>query len=129
MPPSRPCLPVLFLKRLWEVGCPPRPAGLASLGDWRGSCLYSELIPSVTERSTLFVKELSFPQTTLTDDAFFNRNCAGACWDRWASLLSLDVALPCKNQKRKGSAGAYPLPLRCLSQFFPVERKDQLLRE
>ena len=25
------------------------------------------------ERSALFVKELSFPQTVLTDDAFFNR--------------------------------------------------------
>ena len=70
MPPSRPCLPVLFLTCLQEVGCPPRLAGLASLGDWRGSCLYSELIPSITERSTLFVKELSFPQTAPTDDAF-----------------------------------------------------------
>ena len=35
--------------------------------------LLPELIPSVTEISTLFVKELSFPQTTSTDDAFFNR--------------------------------------------------------
>ena len=42
------------------------------------------LIPSVTERSALFVKELSFPQTALTDDAFFNRNWAGAYRDRWA---------------------------------------------
>ena len=33
----------------------------SSLGDWRGSCLCSELIPSVTKRSALFVKELSFP--------------------------------------------------------------------
>ena len=55
--------------------------GLASLGDWRGFCLYSELIPSVTERSTLFVKELSFPQTTPTDDPFFNWNWARACWN------------------------------------------------
>ena len=45
--------------------CPRRLAGLASLEDWRGSCLCSELIPSVTERSALFVKELSFPQTVL----------------------------------------------------------------
>ena len=44
--------------------------GLASLGDWRGSCLYSKLIPSVTERSTLFVKELSFPHTTPTSGLY-----------------------------------------------------------
>ena len=129
MLPSRPCLPVLFLTRLLEVGCPPRPAGLASLGDRRGSCLYSELIPSVIERSGLFVKELAFPQTVPTDDAFFNRNWVGACWDRWTGSLSLDAALPFKNKKRKGSEGARLLPFRCLSQFFPVERKDQLLKE
>ena len=29
--------------------------------------------------------------------------------------------LLCKNKKQKGSAGARPLPLRCLSQFFHVE--------
>ena len=46
-----------------EVGYLRYLAGLASLGDWCGSCLCSELIPSVTERSALFVKELSFPQT------------------------------------------------------------------
>ena len=46
---------------LREVGCPHRLAGLASLEDWRDSCLCSDLIPSVTERLTLFVKELSFP--------------------------------------------------------------------
>ena len=33
----------------------------ASLEDWRCSCLCSKLIPSVAKRSTLFVKELSFP--------------------------------------------------------------------
>ena len=114
---------------LKEVGCLPRLAGLASWEDWRGSCLYSALIPLVSERSTLFVKELSFPQTAPTDDVFFNRNWAGACWDRWAGLLALDAALPCKNKKQRGSAGARPSPLRCLSQFFPVEGKEQLLRE
>ena len=40
-----------------------RLAGLASLEDWCYSCLCSELIPTVAERSALFVKELSFPQT------------------------------------------------------------------
>ena len=32
----------------------------------------------------MFIKELSFPQTAPTDDAFFNRNWAGACRGRWA---------------------------------------------
>ena len=27
----------------------------------------------------MFIKELSFPQTAPIDDAFFNRNWAGAC--------------------------------------------------
>ena len=27
----------------------------------------------------MFIKELSFPQTAPTDDAFFNWNWAGAC--------------------------------------------------
>ena len=84
MPPPRPCWPAQSLMRLREVGYPPHQAGLAFWKDWRGSYLYSALIPSVTERSALFVKELSFPQTTPTDDAFFNRNWAGACWNRWA---------------------------------------------
>ena len=44
-----------------------------SLADWHCSCLCSELIPSVTEGSVLFVRELSFPQTAPTDDASFNR--------------------------------------------------------
>ena len=47
---------------LREVGYLCRLAGLASLGDWRGSGLCFESIPSITERSALFVKELSFPQ-------------------------------------------------------------------
>ena len=72
MPPPRPCwLASLLMCR--EVGCLCRLVDLASIEDWRCSCLCSELIPSVTERSVLFVKELSFPQTALTDDAFFNR--------------------------------------------------------
>ena len=73
MPPPRPCWLASFLTRRKEVGCLRRLAGPASLEDWHCFCLCSELIPSVTERSTLFVKELSFPQTALTDDAFFNR--------------------------------------------------------
>ena len=84
MPPPRPCWPALSLMRLREADYPPHQASLASWKDWSVSYLYSELIPSVTEGSALFVKELSFPQTMPTDDAFFNRNWAGGCWDRWA---------------------------------------------
>ena len=68
------------------------------------------------EISALFVKELSFPQTAPTNDAFFNRNWVRACWDRWAGLglllgrwLALDAALPCKNKRQRGSAGASPV--------------------
>ena len=101
MPPPRPCWPALSLMRLWEVGYPTHQAGLASWKDWRGSCLCSGLIPSVAERSSLFVKELSFPQTVPTDDAFFNRNWAGACSDRWAGIGTItgpDATLSCKNK-------------------------------
>ena len=59
----RSCWPAQSLTSLREVGCPHGLTGLASLENWRYSCLCSELIPSVAERSTLFVKELSFPQT------------------------------------------------------------------
>ena len=100
---------------------------LLVLGDWRGSCLYSELIPSVTERLALFVKELSFPQTAPIDHAFSNWNWAGACWNCWAGPLVLDVGLLCKNKKQRGSARTRLLPLRCLSQFFPDEEKINCL--
>ena len=72
MPPPHPCWLASFLTRR-EVGCLRRLAGPAFLADWRCCCLCYELIPSVTKRSALFVKELSFPQMAPTDDAFFNR--------------------------------------------------------
>ena len=135
MPLPHPCWLVLFLT--WrEVGSLCHPVGPASLDDWRYSCLCSELIPSVIEKSTLFVKELSFPQTTPTDDAFFNRIGLERIGSRWAGLGQLlgwfigsVTALPYrKGQKRKkGQQGLLPWPLRCLSQFLP-ERKDRLLR-
>ena len=49
------------------------------------------------------------------------------CWNRWAGPLALDVGLLCKNKKQRGSVGARPLPLRCLSQFFPDEEKINCL--
>ena len=51
-----------------------------------------------------------------------NWNC------RWASPLALDVGLLCRNKKQKGSAGARPLPLRCLSQFFLAGESIDCLR-
>ena len=83
------------------VGCLRRLADPTSLEDWRCSCLCSEFIPSVTERSTLFVKELSFPHMAPNDDAFFNWNWVGACSNRWAitrTAVGPDVALFCKNK-------------------------------
>ena len=81
--------------------------------------MYSALIPSVTERSASFVKELSFPQTAPTDDAFFNRNWAGACWDRWAEtgtatgpvrwLWTLDSSAKARNKEDRRRLA------RCLS--------------
>ena len=55
-----------------EVCCPRRLVDPASLADWRCSYLCSELIPLVTEKSVILIKELSFPQTAPTDDAFFS---------------------------------------------------------
>ena len=45
----------------------------------------------------------------------------------WAGPLTPYVGLLCKNKKQKGSTGARPLPLRCLSQFFPGEEKINYL--
>ena len=55
-----------------EVCSPRRLVDPASLANWRWSYLWSELIPSVTEKSVILIKELSFPQTAPTDDAFFS---------------------------------------------------------
>ena len=49
------------------------------------------------------------------------------CSDCWAGLLTPDVGLLYKNKKLKGLTGARPLPLRCLSQFFPVEENINCL--
>ena len=55
-----------------EVYCLRRLADPASLADWRDFCSCSELILLVIEKSVIFIKELSFPQTAPTDDAFFS---------------------------------------------------------
>ena len=135
MPPPRPCWPAQFLMRLREVGYPPHQAGLAFWKDWRDSCLYSALIPSVPDRSALFVRNcrshrrrqlmmLFQPELGWSVLGSLGRNWRYS----WAGPLALDAGLLCKSKKQRGSAGARPLPLRCLSQFFLDERKDQLLR-
>ena len=69
------------------------------------------LIPSVTEKSVIFIKELSFPQTAPTDDAFFNRNWAGACegvvWAEVGSLqrrfeIGFEGGTPLQKTRKKG---------------------------
>ena len=83
MPPPRSCW-LALLPMCQEACYLHRLSGPASLADWRCSCLCSELIPSVTKKSVIFIKEPSFPHTMPTDDAFFNRDWAGACRGRWA---------------------------------------------
>ena len=86
------------------------------------------------------------------DDAFFNRDWAGACRGRWAEpRLMLDRSTGCassglgydcccadqrvlngqastkRTRKKGGRRGLCPWPLRCLSQFLS-ERKERLLR-
>ena len=52
----------------------------------------------------------------------------GQNWNcRWAGPLALDAGLLCKNKKERGSVGASPLPLLCLSQFFPMEENINYL--
>ena len=102
--------------------------------DWRCFCSCSGLIPSVTEKSVIFIKELSFPQTTPTDDAFFNQTGLerigfigpepGLLWtglkalDRLAGpglLLDWSAGSVCgsslhkRTRKKKGLAGASPV--------------------
>ena len=62
-----------------------------------------------------------------TDDAFSigtgleRAGLAGLVCRFWTSGSSAKI------RNRKGSAGARPLPLRCLSQFFPVEENINYL--
>ena len=115
MPPLRPCW-LASLLTCREVGCLRRLVDPASFENWRCSCLCSELIPSVTKRSALFVKELSFPQTTPTDDAFFNRTeleHVGVVGPELGLLLDgstgFGIALLYKDKKEEGSARASPM--------------------
>ena len=138
------CQEACYLRRL---------AGPASLADWRCSYSCSELIPSVTEKSVIFIKELSFPQTAPTDDACFQPELGwsvfGLLGRSWADTGL--VCRPCvvgpgvgllllligrlwmwhsparRIGNKKGRRGLHPWPLRCLSQFLS-EKKDKLLR-
>ena len=59
------------------------PAGFCILGGLALLLLVFRVDTSVTEKSVIFVKELSFPQTTPTDDAFFSTRLG------WSVLGSL----------------------------------------
>ena len=94
----------------------------------------SELIPSITKRLVLFVKELLFPQMAPTDDAFFNRTgleCVGVVGPEPGLLLDwstgFGTVLLYKDKKEEGSARALPVAAP-ISQFL-AGRKDRLLRE
>ena len=90
----------------------------------------------MTEKSVIFVKELLFPQTAPTDDAFFQPEWAGECWGRWAGtkavvdwfegsgssgwawtaagliyMLSVWLFSAKRTRKKKGWQGLRPWPL------------------
>ena len=134
-----------------EVCCPHHPVDLAPLE--RCSCLCSESIPSVTKKSVIFMEELSFPQTTPTDDAFFQLELGWSVWgslgrtktadglnwrtlDRlgWDRIAAMLVYRPWmrysparRTRRKKGRRGLRLWPLRCLSQILS-ERKERRLR-
>ena len=126
----------------------------ASLVDWCYSCLCSLLIPSVTDKSVIFIKKQSFPHTAPTDDAFFSTGTelervgvAGpnpGYWFGWGCRLldrrgwgmTAAAMLSCrlwvwhfsaKTRKNGGRRGLCPWPLRCLSQLLS-KRKERMLR-
>ena len=108
----------------------------------------SGLIPSVTEKSVIFVKELSFPKTAPTDDAFFQPDWLervrvvgpdlDCCWAGLqapgSSGLKLDccsvglqamgVALLCKNNKEGGSARASPVAAPMPESVSFLEKRE-----
>ena len=154
---------MLVLRSYWlallllsqEVCCPRRLVDPPSLVDWRCSYLCSKLIPSVIEKLVIFIKELSFPQTAPTDDAFFQPELGWSVFGllgwSWA-----DTGLVCRpyvvgpgvgllllllligrlwmwyspagrTRRKKCRRELCPWPLRCLSQCL-YERKKRLLR-
>ena len=134
MPPPLPCWPAQSLMRLWEVSYPPHQAGLAFWKDWRDSCLYSVLIPSVTERSTLFVRNRRSHirrQLMMHFSTGTRLECDGIVGSELELPLGQSAGPGCcaflqKQVTKGGSAGFCPLPLRCQSQFFPDEGIDRL---
>ena len=82
----------------------------------------SSPVPVEKASSVIYIYIYTGLDWSVLDLLGWNWNC------RWVGPLALDVGLLCKNKKQRGSARDRPLTLRCLSQFFPNERKDQLLR-
>ena len=100
----------------------------------------------------MFMKELSFPQTAPTDDAFFQPELGWGVWgslswtktadglnwrmlDRlgWGRIavmlvyrLRMRHSPVRRTRRKKGRRGFRPWPLRCLSQILS-ERKERML--
>ena len=73
----------------------------------------------------MFIKELSFPQTAPIDDAFFNRNWAGARGGRWAGP-GLLAGWGCRLLDRRGWGRTTATMLDCrlrVWHFFAKIRK------
>ena len=129
MLPLRSYWPALLLLAQ-EACCPRHPVDPASLE--RCSCLCSESISSVTEKSVIFVQELSFPQTVPTDDANFQpelgwsvkgslgwtKTVGGLNWrmpdrlgcDEVAATLTCEIRsrpFSAKNQEKRGVGGGF----------------------
>ena len=115
------------------------PGGLLSTSPG-GSCILGGLallllvfrVDTISaEKSALFVKELSFPQTAPTDDAFFNRTGLeriGVVGSELGLLLDWSTgssaALLYKDKKEKGSTRASPV---AASMPMSVPRREKRL--
>ena len=101
----------------------------------------------------MFMKELSFPQTAPTDDAFFQPELGWSVWGLldwtkiadglnwrmrdylgWGRIAAMLVyrlwmrhSPARRTRRKKGRRGLCPWPLRCLSQILS-ERKERMLR-
>ena len=72
----------------------------------------------------MFIKELSFPQMVPTDDAFFNRNWAGARGGRWTGL-GLLAGWGCKLLDRQGWGRIVATMLDCRLRVWHFSAKTR----
>ena len=72
----------------------------------------------------MFIKELSVPKTAPTDDAFFNRNWAGARRGRWAGP-GLSVSWGCRLLYPRGWGRTVATMLDCRFWVWHFSAKQQ----